>query len=113
MQADCPQVITEIDSRYLASDVKLWLGDLFDDEMTVYFFENAAQQRPQAHPIALCELDRQPHYDHRTAVLVPAVSVYERKRASYEDFVQIVARLRGPADAPGIVRRRTIPCARI
>ena len=48
VQADCPQVITEIDSRYLASDVKLWLGDLFDDEMTVYFFENAAQQRPQA-----------------------------------------------------------------
>ncbi len=100
VQADCPQVITEIDSRYLASDVKLWLGDLFDDEMTVYFFENAAQQRPQACPIALCELDRQPHYDHRTAVLVPAVSVYERKRASYEDFVQIVARLRGPGGCP-------------
>ena len=31
VQADCPQVVTEIDNRYLASDVKLWLGDLFDD----------------------------------------------------------------------------------
>ena len=28
VQADCPQVVTEIDNRYLASDVKLWLGDL-------------------------------------------------------------------------------------
>ena len=41
-QADCPQVITEIDNRCLAGDVKLWLSDLFDDEMTVYFLENAA-----------------------------------------------------------------------
>ena len=35
VQADCPQVVTEIDNRYLASDVKLWLGDLFDDERCV------------------------------------------------------------------------------
>ena len=100
VQADCPQVITEIDSRYIASDVKLWLGDLFDDETTVYFLENAAQPGAAAQPIALCELDRQAHYDHRTAVLVPRVSVYERSRASYEDFVEVIARLRGPGGCP-------------
>ena len=100
VQADCPQVITEIDNRYLASDVKLWLADLFEDEMTVYFMENAAQEGAAAKPIALCDLDRQPHYDHRTAVLVPAVSVYERSRATYEDFVQVIARLRGPGGCP-------------
>lgn len=100
VQADCPQVVTEIDNRYLASDVKLWLCDLFDDEMTVYFLENAASPQAQARPIPLCELDRQPHYDHRTAVFVPAVSVYERRRASYEDFVQVIARLRGPGGCP-------------
>ncbi|MBQ2991159.1 MAG: MazG family protein [Clostridia bacterium] len=100
VQADCPQVITEIDSRYIASDVKLWLGDLFDDEMTVYFLENAAAPGAQARPIQLCELDRQAHYDHRTAVVVPRVSVYERSRASYEDFVEVIARLRGPGGCP-------------
>lgn len=100
VQADCPQVITEIDNRYLASDVKLWLSDLFEDEMTVYFLENAAQLGAQARPILLCELDRQPHYDHRTAVLVPAVSVYERSRATYEDFVQVISRLRAPGGCP-------------
>lgn len=97
-EGDCPQVITEIDNRCLAGDVKLWLGDLFDDEMTVYFLENAAVS--QARPIRLCELDRQAHYDHRTAVLVPAVSVYERSRATYEDFVRVIARLRGPNGCP-------------
>lgn len=100
VQADSPMVITELDNRLLASDVKLWLCDLFDDEMTVYFLENAAEPGARACPVALCELDRQPYYDHRTAVLVPAVSVYERQRASYEDFVQVIARLRGPGGCP-------------
>lgn len=97
-EADSPQVITEIDNRCLAGDVKLWLGDLFDDETTVYFLENASCA--QARPIALCELDRQPHYDHRTAVLVPAVSVFARSRATYEDFVRVVRRLRAPGGCP-------------
>ena len=100
VQADSPQVITEIDNRYLASDVKLWLSDLFEDEMTVYFLENAAQPGAEARPIPLCELDRQAHYDHRTAVLVPRVSVYERSRATYEDFVEVISRLRGPGGCP-------------
>ena len=100
VQADCPQVITEIDNRYLASDVKLWLSDLFDDETTVYFLQNAAEPGAAAQPIALCELDRQAHYDHRTAVLVPKVGVFERRRASYEDFVQVIARLRAPGGCP-------------
>ncbi|MBQ8617419.1 MAG: MazG family protein [Clostridia bacterium] len=100
VQADCPQVITEIDNRYIASDVKIWLSDLFEDEMTVYFVENAAEPGVTARPIALCDLDRQAHYDHRTAVLVPRVSVYERSRATYEDFVEVIARLRGPGGCP-------------
>ena len=100
VQADSPQVITEIDSRYIASDVKLWLSDLFDDEMTVYFIENAAEPGVMARPIALCDLDRQDVYDHRTAVLVPRVSVYERSRATYEDFAEVIARLRGPGGCP-------------
>ena len=99
-EGDCPQVITEIDNRYLASDVKLWLTDLFEDEMTVYFLPDASKPGAKAEPILLCDLDRQGHYDHRTAVLVPAVSVYERSRASYEDFVKVISRLRAPGGCP-------------
>lgn len=99
-EGDCPQVITEIDNRCLAGDVKLWLSDLFDDETTVCFLENAAAADAQAVAIPLCELDRQAHYDHRTAVLVPAVSVFERSRATYEDFVKVIRRLRAPDGCP-------------
>ncbi len=97
-QADTPQVIVEINDRWIASDVKLWLLDLFDDDTTVYFLENAAEGRAQ--PLLLRDIDRQPYYDHRTTIFVPAVSVYMRKRANYEDFVQIVARLRAPDGCP-------------
>lgn len=98
--ADCPQAIVEIDNRLLASDVKLWLTDLFDDETPVCFLENAAEPGARGRLIPLCELDRQPRYDHRTALFVPAVSVYERRRANYEDFAQVIARLRAPGGCP-------------
>ncbi|MFQ9446038.1 MAG: hypothetical protein ACLR4A_00605 [Christensenellales bacterium] len=39
VQADCPQVVTEIDNRYLASDVKLWLGDLLTTRRRSIFWK--------------------------------------------------------------------------
>ncbi|MBR1407919.1 MAG: MazG family protein [Clostridia bacterium] len=98
--ADVPLVITEINDARLAADVKLWLSDLYDDEMTVYFLRDAAQQGCGAEPIPLYALDRQPEYDHRTAVFVPAVSFMQRQRADFEDLIRVVARLRGPGGCP-------------
>ena len=99
-EAKWPQAITEIDTRELACDVKLWLSDLFDEEMTVYFCENAGEACPEVKSIPLYELDRQSRYDHRTCVLVPPSSFMDRQRASYEDFADIVRILRGPDGCP-------------
>ena len=99
-QADAPLAVTEIDGRTLASEVKLWLSDLYDDETTVYFLENAAEAHCRAVAIPLYALDRQAHYDHRTAVVIPAVPYMQRQRATYEDLVQVVGRLRGPGGCP-------------
>ena len=98
--ADVPMVITELNDARLAADVKLWLCDLFDDEMTVYFLPDAAEQGCTAEPVPLYALDRQQVYDHRTAVFVPAVPYGERQRAGYEDLVAVVDRLRGPGGCP-------------
>ncbi len=97
-QADRGQVITELNDARLASDVKLWLSDLFDDEMTVWFFENAASLPGSRIP--LYALDRQKHYDHRSCVFIPPVSVFQRERATYEDFVGIIHQLRAPGGCP-------------
>ena len=98
--ADAPLAVTEIDGRGIASEVKLWLSDLFDDEMDVCFVENAGAPCPQGRRIPLCDLDRQPHYDHRTTVFVPAVSFLSRRRADYEDLVAVVDHLRDPGGCP-------------
>ena len=98
--AAAPAVVTEIDGRQLASDVKLWLSDLFDDETPVCFLENACEAEPRGVRIPLLELDRQPRYDHRSAVFVPAVPWTERRRADFEDLVSLVARLRSPGGCP-------------
>ena len=98
--ADVPLLITELDNRLLASDVKLWLTDLFRDEMEVFFLQNAAVLDPEVKRIPLCELDQQPEYDHRTALLVPTAGYMDRERADYEDLVQVVAKLRSPEGCP-------------
>ena len=98
--ADVPMVITELNDRTLASEVKLWLSDLFDDEQEICFLENAADAGCQGKLIPLFELDRQPFYDHRTAVLVPEVSYMNRRRADFDDLMQVVNRLRDPGGCP-------------
>ncbi len=95
-----PQVICEINDRILASDVKLWLSDLYEDDTEVAFLENAGTESPEVRLIRLMDLDRQPGYDHRTAVFVPEIDVLKRKRAGYEDLVKVIAYLRSPDGCP-------------
>ncbi|MBQ8093624.1 MAG: hypothetical protein IJ242_08630 [Clostridia bacterium] len=95
-----PQVICEINDRMLASDVKLWLSDLYDDDTEILFFPNAAEAMPEPRRICLYDLDRQPYYDHRSAVFVPETDVMTRSRAGYEDFVKIIEYLRSPDGCP-------------
>ena len=100
VRADATLVLTEIDHRALAAEVKLWLAELYDDEQTVYFLEDAAVAEPVVTPIPLYALDRQARYDHRTALVVPAVSYRARRRADFDDLLAVVAELRGPGGCP-------------
>ena len=91
-----PLLITEIDSQVLAGDVKLWLGDLYDDEMPVTFFP--AGKTPLQIP--LMELDRQKTYDHTVSVYIPAVPMASRQRYCFADLVEILEILRGDHGCP-------------
>lgn len=95
-----PQIICEINDAILASEVKLWLADIYEDDTEILFFSNAGVPFPEVKRIHLYDLDRQEHYDHRTAVFVPEIDVLHRTRASYEDFVSIIAYLRSPDGCP-------------
>ncbi len=95
-----PLLITEIDNPALAGDVKLWLGDLYDEEMMVTFFPSSVNAAQKAIAIPLMDLDRQKHYDHTVSVYLPAVPMAERKRFCFADLVEILAILRGDHGCP-------------
>lgn len=95
-----PLMITEIDNRVLAGDVKLWLTDLYNDEMEAVFFPPSEKAARKAVAIELADLDRQKKYDHTCCVYVPAASYRDRARCCLQDLESIVATLRAPGGCP-------------
>lgn len=67
-----PLMITQVYSKLVASDVKINLMDVLEDEAQLYFLRNLGLPNEECRPIKLYELDRQPHIDHLTSVFIPA-----------------------------------------
>lgn len=95
-----PLLITEVDSFILAGSVKLWLTELYDDEMTVTFFPSTQRGKRKAISIPLMELDRQRALDHTAAVYIPASSINQRQHFCFGDLVQILSTLCGENGCP-------------
>ena len=89
-------LITEIDQDMLAGDVKAMVGNVLDDDAIIWIIPFAGKVRK----IPLYELDRQKHYDHMTAVLIPATDCMHRSRHTMRDLLQIMERLRAPDGCP-------------
>ena len=104
-------LIRELDSRALASEVKLKLMDCYPEE------EIAFVRLPDGGiaKTELYNLDRLSKYDHRTSAYIPSegdltkLERYDFDESS-DDFV---APLRAGTDARGIVSRRIGRCGRI
>lgn len=95
-----PLLVTEIDNPALAGDVKLWLTDLYNDDMTAVFFPPSEKAARKAKPIPLCEADRQKKYDHTACLYVPAAPLKGRSRFCFGDLVEVMGILRGEGGCP-------------
>lgn len=95
-----PLLITELWHPVLASQVKLWLTDVYDDEMTVMLYPSSAKMNRKPISIPLMDLDRQRTYDHTVSVYIPAAPLTSRKRYCFADLVRIMSILRGPGGCP-------------
>ena len=86
-----PLVLTELDSKLAAGDLKLRLMEVYDAEMEVLL---------SGERIALEDLDRQAdeRYDHLTSVFLPASPLSARTRYTFGDLLDIMARLRRRGD---------------
>ena len=63
-------VITQVYNQPIASDTKLALMDLLDDEAPVTYIHNLGMDDESIRQIPLYELDRQPDIDHVTSLFV-------------------------------------------
>lgn len=95
-----PLLITELWNPALAGDVKLWLGDLYDDETEIVLFPSTAQMNRKPITIPLMELDRQRAYDHTVCAYIPTVTLQNRQRYCFQDLLRVMDTLRAPGGCP-------------
>jgi len=90
-----PLLVTELNSPELAGRAKLTLMGLYEAEMPV-LLKNGGGIRS----MPLFEIDRQPRYDHQSAVFLPSASMLERSRWDFNDLVDVMTILRGENGCP-------------
>lgn len=94
--SDQAALVREIDSRELASEVKLRLMERYPEEAPIRVSDGEAIRE-----IPLCELDRLPCYSHKTSALIPAApEPTGLARFGYDQLNAIVRRLRAPGGCP-------------
>ena len=68
-----PLMITQVYSKLIASDLKITLMDVLDDDYVIYFLRNLGLPDEECRPVPLFELDRQANIDHLTSVYIPPI----------------------------------------
>lgn len=83
-------VVSELDDRYLAGEVKLRLLDTYGDVQGYLVTAGAAR------PVTVSELDRQKGYGAACMYVLPRTPFLQKQRFNFEDVVYLLARLRAP-----------------
>lgn len=91
-----PALIARIDSRLLASEVKLILNSIYPDEHRVFLVHAAGTSQQSVEELKLFEIDRASAISVLTVLFVPPLD----KEKSFQAFQEIVAHLRAPDGCP-------------
>ena len=90
-----PLVVYDVDSQFMASEVKLYLSNLFGDEIPVYKFNNGDFKK-----IKLYETDYGDDFDYSTALVIDKLSITQKTRFNLDDLHEIVTVLRSENGCP-------------
>ncbi|OGO76738.1 MAG: nucleoside triphosphate pyrophosphohydrolase [Clostridiales bacterium GWB2_37_7] len=96
----CGNIITQVYSRFVASEIKLKLMELYKDDTEIYIIKAAGVkglERIEKHP--LYELDRIDWVDYLTSVYIPPVGEESRFK-TMDELVALMAKLRGEGGCP-------------
>jgi len=91
-----PAIISQLDSSFEASELKLTLMANYPQDHPVMLVHNAGTSDEIVEKLALYEIDQSVHLGMLSCLYVPALS----QGASFEDFQQIIARLRRSDGCP-------------
>ena len=92
-------VVTQVFSRFVASELKLSLMERLTDEAPVTVARHLGLPDESLASIPLFELDHQTDFDHLTSVYVSPVQV-QVERFELDPLVKVMARLRSPDGCP-------------
>ena len=93
-------LITELNSRLVAGEIKVWLMTMHNPEQEVFFFPPGEAAQRTAMKIPLADLDRLKVYDHTSAVYMPAAPMLSRERHDFFDLLKVMERLLAPDGCP-------------
>ena len=90
-----PLVVYDIDSQFMASEVKLTLSNLFGDEIPAYKFKNGSFKK-----IQLYESDFDCDFDYSCALVIDKLPLTQKTRFDLDDLHEIVKVLRSENGCP-------------
>jgi len=96
LDPDRPVVIGQLYDRFLASQVKTALMDVYPEEHPVTLVKGAGTISPLIRTLPLYELDRQEDIDYLTSLFIPPLP----EESSFLSLQEIVAHLRSPEGCP-------------
>lgn len=94
----CGLIITQVYDKYIASEVKLKLGEYYKDDMDIYFVRAAGVKDIESiRKIKIYEIDRQEDIDYLTSLYIPKDN---SAAVDFNDLLNITSILRGPEGCP-------------
>lgn len=94
----CGIIITQVYDKYIASEVKLRLGEYYSDDMDIYFVRAAGVEGLESiRKIKIYEIDRQEDIDYLTSLYIPKDN---DAATDFKDLLDITSILRGPEGCP-------------
>ncbi len=95
LSINLPLAVTEIDDKFLASEVKAKLAKFYDDEDEILFYDGK-----QAISVFLYQLDMQKKYDEKTCIIVRPKNLCEKRSFEVSDLKNILTVLRSENGCP-------------
>lgn len=102
---DTGNIITQVHNKRVASDVKLYLSDIYGDEYEIYVVNSAGCNDEKVHKISIYELDRLDDISYLTSIYVPRVDKTTDRIYGFMDLLSIMERLRGEDGCPWDIKQ--------